>query len=151
MEQRPGGVFLSPRNACSQGSIWNLNCGEMVFVINNQIFEPWNTFVPHPHASAPAAPRKWLHRALFWWWWIEKKAAMLPQNITLENESRRGSKSRSFEFIGLCKITSRVWWNISAATVDKRWNVHKQTTTTQRRRTEREKRSLLSLRGSVSA
>lgn len=46
MEQRPSGVFLSPRNNCSQGSIWNLNCGEMVFVINNQIFEPLKYLCP---------------------------------------------------------------------------------------------------------
>lgn len=46
VEQKPSGMFLSPRNTCSQGSIWNLNCGEMVFVINNQIFEPLKYLCP---------------------------------------------------------------------------------------------------------
>lgn len=47
VEQWPWGMFLSPPwNTCPQGSIWNLNCVEMVFVINNQIFEPLKYLCP---------------------------------------------------------------------------------------------------------
>lgn len=37
---------FSLRNNSSPGSIWNLNCGETVFVINNQIFEPVKYLCP---------------------------------------------------------------------------------------------------------
>lgn len=111
MERRPSGVFLSPRNNCSQGSIWNLNRGEMVFVINNQIFEPLKYLCPF---LPPVG--KYCTGVLFWWWWSERAGgALRTKKNKIKNIRRRkaGGETKA--------IHQELWIYIKALTYQNRY------------------------------